>query len=378
MTYLDYAATTPVDPQVAECIFDTMTKFFGNPSSTYHLGKESKHLLLSSRQKIKDLLGLPKESQLYFTSGSTEAINWALMFQARKANELGLGNHIVASSIEHSAVREVLLALEKEGFEITWIDPQSDHQFLVDQFVDASNENTIGWTAMAVNNELGSVLPIQDLGQQAKHMGLWFHVDATQAVGYQKVDAENMPCTSFCASGHKFYAPKGIGFLVYQPWNDAMTLKPMILGGGQEYKMRSGTENIPYIVGLAKALELMLEDQRKSPNHYQILSQYFFDQLTKAGIEFEQNGDIIHHNHRVHNIWIKGHLASQMMIQLDLAGIYLSAGSACSAGSVKPSRILKAYYPENEALWRESLRVSFGRYTNEAQIDQLIMALKKI
>ena len=142
--------------------------------------------------------------------------------------------------------------------------------------------------------------------------------------------------------------------------------------------MRSGTENIPYIVGLAKALELMLEDQRKSPNHYQILSQYFFDQLTKAGIEFEQNGDIVHHNHRVHNIWIKGHLASQMMIQFDLAGIYLSAGSACSAGSVKPSRILKAYYPENEALWRESLRVSFGRYTSEAQIDQLVMALKKI
>lgn len=378
MIYLDYAATTPVDPKVQETITHALKEYFGNPSSLYRLGKTSKNQLMLARQKLRDLLQINEDAALYFTSGATEANNWALRAQAFKARELGLGKHIVTTTIEHSCVEEDLLYLEKQGFEVTRIAPNKEKAFGLEQFVEATREDTIGWSAMAVNNELGTVLPIKELGQWAKENNLWFHVDSTQAVGYLSTHPDDLVCTSFTGSGHKFYAPKGIGFLVYQPWNKDISLQPIFRGGGQEYKMRSGTENLPYILGMVKALELMQADHAKHQDLFTDLSEYLFTELDKAGVDYQRNGSQTHHNHRIHNIWLKGHLASQVIIHLDLAGIYISAGSACSAGSVTPSRILKAYYPEEEALWGESIRISFGKLTTKEDIDELVKALKKL
>ncbi|MBG9979692.1 cysteine desulfurase [Facklamia sp. DSM 111018] len=378
MIYLDYAATTPVDPRVQALISQSLTEDFGNPSATYRIGKTSKHFLTVARRELKECLGVGEEAQVYFTSGATEAINWALISQAKRAKELGLGNHIVTTAIEHSAVDKTLANLETEGFEVTRIYPAADHQFHLSQFIEASHDQTIGWTVMAVNNELGSLLPIRALGQYAQERNIWFHVDSTQAVGYMETDASSLCCTSFTGSGHKFYAPKGIGFLVYQPWNPDMILHPMLHGGGQEHAMRSGTENIPYIRGMVEAVKLLTHDAHQLEQHFAHLTNYFFEELDKTGIDYQRNGDIQHHNQRIHNIWLKGYLASQVIIQLDLEGIYISAGSACSAGSVKPSKVLKAYYPEQADLWAESLRISFGKNTQTEEIDQLIKALTKL
>ncbi|MGF3183526.1 cysteine desulfurase family protein [Facklamia sp. P12934] len=378
MIYFDYAATTPVDLRVQARISHALAESFGNPSATYKLGKASKNKLTLARRRLKELLKLDENADLYFTSGATEAINWALRSQAVRARDLGLGNHIVTTAIEHSAVDKVLLDLENRGFEVSRIQPDSNQQFTLQQFIEASKETTIGWTAMAVNNEVGSQLPIQDLGQYAKQKGYWFHVDATQAVGYQPINPQNFPCSSFNGSGHKFYAPKGIGFLVYQAWNKEMTLDPLLLGGDQEYTKRSGTENLPYILGMVEALELMYQGYEELQGNFKELTAYFFQRLDEASINYQRNGDLNHHNNRIHSIWFKGKLASQLIIQMDMQDIYLSAGSACSAGSVKPSRILTAYYPDNPARWQESVRISFGRYTTKNEIDQLIEAIIKI
>lgn len=378
MIYLDYAATTPVDQQVQKVICQALDQSFANPSAGYRLGKSVKHQLMMARQRMKELLNLNKDAEIYFTSCSTEAINWALKSQAYQARELGLGNQIVTTTIEHSAVMRTLEDLADHGFEVVYLDPDDQGQFHLDQFIQATTDQTIGWTVMAVNNEMGSILPIHELGAYAKEKGFWFHVDATQAIGYQKTDFDHLPCTSFSGSGHKFYAPKGIGFLVYQPWHEEMTLHPLLRGGGQEYGLRSGTENLPYILGMVKALELIVEERDTLIDHFDRLSQYFIQKLNDSGIDYQLNGDRQHHNQRIHNIWFKGHLASQVLIQLDLEEIYISAGSACSAGSVKPSRVLKAYYPDQEALWGESLRISFGKSTSTLEIDQLVQALQKI
>ncbi|MGX7109676.1 cysteine desulfurase family protein [Facklamia miroungae] len=378
MLYFDYAATTPVDLRVQARISHALAESFGNPSANYKLGKASKNKLTTARRRLKALLKLDEASDLYFTSGATEAINWALRSQAYRARDLGLGHHIVTTAIEHSAVDRVLLDLENKGFEVTRLQPNSNQQFSLEQFIEASKQTTIGWTVMAVNNEVGSILPIKELGQYAKQKGYWFHVDATQAIGYQMINPQDFPCTSFNGSGHKFYAPKGIGFLVYQAWNKEMILDPLLLGGDQEYTKRSGTENLPYILGMVEALELMDQGYHELQESFVELSTYFFQQLNQTGIEYQRNGDLVHHNNRIHSIWLKEKLASQVIIQLDMQDIYLSAGSACSAGSIKPSRVLTAYYPKNEARWRESVRISFGRYTTKNEIDQLIEAITKI
>lgn len=374
MIYLDYAATTPVDPQVQTRIMEVMAKYYGNPSATYQLGKASKSLLVQARAQMADLL-LVKEQNLYFTSGATEAINWALRSQAHQARDLGWGNHIVTTAIEHSAVDKLLSELESEGFQVTRLQPDLDKGYTVDAFLEASTDQTIGWTSMAVNNETGYCLPIEALGQAAREEGYWFHVDSTQAIGYPEMRVLSASATSFTGSGHKFYAPKGVGFLVYQPWRPEMTLRPLLIGGGQERNQRSGTENLPYIAGIVEALRLAVENMEVSDRHYQNLSTYLYRALDQAGIEYQANGQFDRHNYRIHNIWFKGHLASQLLIHLDLAGIFVSAGSACSAGSVKPSRVLKAFYPNTEALWGESLRISFGHQTTTQELDLLVNKL---
>lgn len=366
MIYLDYAATTPVCPEVAEAIQVALLENFGNPSSIHQLGKKAKQQLESARRRIATALGVNREA-IYFTSGATEANNWAIRSQAYQARALGRGNRIICTTIEHPSVAEVCDVLQAEGFEIVYVNPT------LEAFEEASNEQTIGWIAMAVNNEVGSQLPSAALGARAQERGIWFHVDAVQSVGRQAID---YPFTSLAVSGHKLYAPKGIGILVYQPWQKEMTLQPLVYGGGQERSKRSGTENTPYIAGLATAIELAVANRDTFIAQCEQLSRVLYDELTSAGIDYERNGD--EQVPYIHNVWLKGQLASQTLIHMDLSNIYLSAGSACSAGSLVDSRILTAYYPDEPTRWRESIRLSFGRETTEHDIQLFVQQLKQL
>lgn len=377
MIYLDYAATSPVRKEVIETINEAMITYYGNPSSTYRLGKAAKHQLQVARDKMASLLNV-SESELFFTSGATEANNWALRSQAEKARQLGKGNHLVISAIEHPSVLNVARRLEKDGFDVTYIMPDAEGRITLDAYVNATNETTTGWVAMAVNNEVGSILPVKDLGEAAREKGLWFHVDAVQAIGHLGWDFQEIPCTSFVGSGHKFYSPKGIGFLVYRPWSEGMKLEPLLYGGGQEHSKRSGTENTPYILGMTTALDIISAEAETTLSRYHELQRYLLRCLAEEQIEVELNGDCHNRVPYINGLWIKGQPASQILIQMDLAGIYISAGSACSAGSLTESEILKAYYPDQPERWNESVRVSFGTSTTPEDIDQFVLQLKKL
>ncbi len=378
MIYLDNAATTEVFPEVVEKISDTLTNQYGNPSAIYQIGKTAKRQLTNARQQIAEILNVDS-ADIYFTSGATESNNWALSHLAKRSKALGRGNHIVTTAIEHPSVHEVMEYLESIGFEVTYLKPNAEGNVTVDQFLSASTAETIGWVAMAVNNEVGSILPIEDLSMAAAEHDYWIHVDSVQAIGHQIFDFGALPITSFVGSAHKFNGPKGIGFLVFQSEDKELALKPLIHGGGQESNQRSGTENIPYIVGMTTALQLTNQRLEDRVNRDSELSKYLYHALDQADIHYFRNGSSDSNNHvdYIHSLWFPGQLASQLLIKGDLNRIALSAGSACSAGSVQPSRILKAYYPDTPDRWVESIRISFGWDTTKEDIDGFIQLLKK-
>lgn len=377
MIYLDSAATTAVHPDVIKVITEALTTHYGNPSSTYQLGRTAHELLESSRQTIARCLNVSSD-EIYFTSGATEAINWAIRSQAYQSRELALGNHLVATSIEHSAVLKCLEQLEDEGFTYTLVNPNSEGEFTVDQFEAVSTPQTTGWIAMAVNNEVGSILPIESISKAAQSRGYWFHCDTVQAIGKVDCDYASYPITSFVVTGHKISGPKGVGILVYRPQNPAMQLHPMIVGGGQERSQRAGTENIPYIAGLAKAIELATGELTQHLAHYQSIKDDLLTSLKAHQIEYHLNGDTTHSVDNIVNLWLPDFESAKLRIQMDLVGIAVSAGSACSAGSIQPSRILKAYYPNETDRLVQSLRISFSPETTKNEIDQFVKTLVEL
>lgn len=377
MIYLDFAATNPVRPQVAQLIYDNLADHFGNASSIYRIGKSNKVKLIQARNEMAKMLQI-EPSQLFFTSGATEANNWAIFHQAHQSRQLGLGNHIVSTSIEHPSVMEVLSQLESEGFEVTYLNPNIEATYTVDMFQAASHNQTIGWVSMAVNNEVGSVLPIKELGQIAQSLGLWYHVDSVQAIGHIPMSEIAPYCTSFVGSAHKFGGPKGIGFLAYQVWNSELTLKPYIFGGGQESHLRSGTENLAYILGMTEALKLTLAEFDEQYQRAVEFRKLLVKTLEAHQISFTFNGDPDHFVPHIINVWFHQADASQLLIKLDLADIFVSAGSACSAGTVTDSKILKAYYPQDSERWHQSLRISTGYTTQIQDIEILSKQLIKL
>lgn len=372
MIYLDYAATTPIDESVYQVIQKALKESFSNPSSTYQSGKKVKYTLQQARERILNQLHLSNRS-LYFTSGATESNNWAIRTQAQKAKELGYGHHIVATSIEHPSVLNVLKYLETQGFEVTYLDP-IDGKYEVEQFVQATTQQTSGWVCMWVNNEIGTQLPVHSLGEIAPNYVKWYHVDAVQAMGYYFDKVSDLQATSISLSGHKMYASKGIGALVYHPFSSDSLLFPFLWGGGQEQGLRSGTENTPYILGFDEAIRNLNDSEalQKVVN----LEKYLFSRLEEISIPFERNGkDTVPY---IINLYFPELLASQLLIQLDLAGIAVSAGSACSSGSLLASHVLKAYYPSDEKRYTHSIRLSIGKLTTKDEIDNFIVTLDRI
>lgn len=370
MHYLDYAATTPVDIQVAQVIMEGLS-FYSNPSSVYQAAKHEKHAIQVARDTIQKTFNF-LDGQFYFTSGASEANNWALIQQALIARQEGLGHHIVTTAIEHPSVLEPLRYLETLGFTVTYLQPLNG-VYSVDQFVEASTKETCGWVCMAVNNEVGSVLPIKALGKVAKEYVAWYHVDAVQWFANDLVDLSDLGASTISISAHKIYGPKGIGGLFYQSIHPQMRLTPYLHGGGQERGMRSGTENTAYIKAFAKAVQLLSKDDL---DHKKQIKDYLFQRLDQKGIPYQVNGT--NQVDGIVSLYLPNLLASQLLIRMDMAGIAISAGSACSAGSLKTSHVLAAYYPKDNLRHQSSIRLSFGRSLDREAMDAFIDVIENI
>lgn len=368
MNYIDYAATTPVNSEVLEVIVNEMDAF-GNPSSIYRIGREQKQKIERVKKAIlKELHGQPQDAVIFTSSGS-EGNN--LVFESIREHFFKEKGHIIVSAVEHPSVRKSAEFLEKDGFDVTYITPNRDGIIVASQVEDALREDTRLVSVMTVNNETGARFPIEEIASLLKDSPVYFHTDAVQAFAQEPLSVEGIDYLT--ASGHKIYAPKGIGFL-YK--SKEAPLHALIKGGGQELGFRAGTENVPYIIGLEKAMQIVTSNQKSLVKNYQELRSYLFEKLHEKNIEFEVNGVANQKNPHICNLWLKGRKATQTLIFSDLKDVSISAGSACSAGSVQISPVLSAMFPGEESRLEESVRLSFGMESTKQDIDAFVDALR--
>lgn len=368
LIYLDYAATTPVDPDVAKKMMNYMTfdGVFGNPASRSHgFGWQAEEAVETAREQIAELINAdPRE--IVFTSGATESDNLAIKGAAQFYS--GRGKHIITSKIEHKAVLDVCRELEQDGFDITYLEPQQGTGLItVDMVKDAIRDDTILISLMMVNNELGTLTDVAAIGEITREKGIIFHVDAAQAAGKTPIDLEKMQVDLMSFSGHKVYGPKGIGAL-YVRRKPRVRLKAQMHGGGHERGMRSGTLPTHQIVGMGEAFAIAKKRMAEDEARIEKLRQRLWDGLNDME-EIYLNGDINHSIPNIVNIsfnFVEGE--SLMMALKDFA---VSSGSACTSATLEPSYVLRAIGLPDE-LAHSSIRFSLGRYTTEADIDQVI------
>lgn len=373
--YLDNAATTPISPAVLAEMTDKMANVYGNASTLYGLGREAHTILENSRQVIADSINAASDEEIIFTSGGTESDNTAIT-QTAIARQ-ALGKHIITTAIEHEAILKPLHALEEQGFEVTYL-PVDEHGMIsLDDFKAALRDDTILVSIMMGNNEVGSRMPIHEIGELLKDHQAWLHTDAVQAYGLLDIDVQRDHIDLLSTSAHKLNGPKMMGFLYKR---EGVNFPSFVKGGDQEKKRRAGTENVPAIAGFATAVRALTNDVKADRQaKYQGFKQYVVAGLTKAGVDFAVNGSLegATLNH-VLNIWIKGVSTYVMQTNLDLAGIAVSGGSACTAGSIEPSHVLTAMFGADSPRIAESIRLSFGAYTTTADLDAFIDNVAKI
>ncbi|TPR25730.1 cysteine desulfurase [Apilactobacillus micheneri] len=372
--YLDNAATTKMDNEVLADMYDKFKNVYGNASTLYGIGRQAHTILENSRDIIAKSINAQSD-EIIFTSGGTESDNTAIMqtVEARK----NLGNHIITTAIEHEAVLKPLEFLEKKGFRVTYLPVDEDGQISLDDLKDALDDETILVTIMTGNNEVGSHLPIHEIGELLKNHQAWFHTDAVQAYGLSDIDVKADHIDMLSTSAHKLNGPKMMGFL-YK--NDDINFPSFIKGGDQEDKRRAGTENIPAISGFATAVSLATPDlKQKLHDRYISFKNQIINQFNENNIEFEVNGSMSETNlQHVFNLWIKGVPTDLLQTNLDLDNIAVSSGSACTAGSIEPSHVLIAMYGKNSPRINQSIRVSFGKFTTMDDINKFIDSTIKI
>ena len=369
--YLDYAATTPTHPQVVKAMLPCFTDAFGNPSSIHSYGQEAKGAVDEARIKLAELIGAGSED-IVFTSGGTEADNYALKGVAY-ANEQK-GNHIITTPIEHHAVTEACRFLEKRGFKVTYL--PVDRYGLVDpqDVKRAITDKTILISVMHASNEVGTIEPVGEIGKIAREAGVYFHSDAVQTVGHIPVNVDELKVDLLSISAHKLYGPKGVGALYVRK---GTRLTSLIHGGGQEKKRRAGTENIPAIVGLGKAVELARHDLGEEARRLSYLRDKLVKGLGERIDHIHLNG---HPSQRLpNNVNVSVDFAEgeSMVLNLDLEGICVSTGSACSSASLEPSHALLALGLSPEQA-HGSLRFSLGRENNEEDVERVLEVLPGI
>ena len=371
MIYFDNAATTKLDDEVLKEMMPYLTNMYGNASAIYELGRESRKAIEDAREKVAKVLNC-EVGEVYFTSCGSESDNTAIKEIAR-ANRKN-GNHIITSKIEHPAVIETCEQLTKEGFEITYIGVDEKGIVDLEEIKRAIKPTTILISIMFANNEIGTVEPIKEIGKIAKEHKIVFHTDAVQAVGNVRIDVEDMNIDSLSLSGHKFYGPKGVGVLYVKR---GIEFQSFINGGHQERNKRAGTENVAGIVGIGKAIELAYQNLDEHNKKITELRDYFINQITAKIPKVKINGDMINRLPGNVNISFKGVDAEGLLLNLDLKKICASSGSACSAGSLEPSRVLLAIGLEKE-MAKSSLRVTIGKYNTKEEVNYLIESLEEI
>lgn len=372
--YLDNSATTRVFPEVADLMYKIMTEDYGNPSSMHQKGVDAEKYITEAKNIFAGLLKA-SEKEIFFTSGGTESDNWAIIGTAM-ANKRR-GNHIITTMLEHPAVLETYAFLEEQGFEVTRLGVNANGQVEVDTLKEALREDTILVSVMYVNNEIGSVMPVSEIGKAIKEFNkdIVFHVDAVQAFGKYKIypSKENIDLMSI--SSHKIHGPKGVGVLYVK---EKTKIRPTAFGGGQQKGMRSGTENVPGIAGMALAAKLMYEKFDEDINKMYELKEYFVNEITAIdGVTINglSNRESAPH---VVSVGFTGIPKSEVLLHaLEERGIYVSSGSACASNHPAISSTLKSIGVERELL-SATLRFSFSIFTTKEELDEAVKAVKEL
>jgi cysteine desulfurase len=370
--YLDHAATTPMHPKVAEKIFETHNLNFGNPSSIHSFGREARQLLDQGRETLAKSIGA-KQNEIIFTSGGTEADNMALFGVAESYQKNG--KHIITTQIEHHAVLHACQKLEKMGFEVTYLPVDETGSIRLDEFKAALRDDTILVSVMYGNNEVGTLQPITEIGKILTDHQAIFHTDAVQAYGIEAIDVNKSFIDLLAVSAHKINGPKGTGFLFAR---ENVKLAPRSFGGEQERKRRAGTENVPSLSGFREAVLISQEERESKGEKFRQFKEMFIHVLKEKDVEFFLNGTLEFSLPHVLNLSFPGTNVESMLVNLDMAGIAVSSGSACTAGSVEPSHVLVAMFGKNSARLINSIRFSFGYNTTEEQIVKAAEETAKI
>lgn len=372
--YLDHAATTPMAPEVIDVMTKALNENYGNASSIHQLGKKNRVLIDYARQTMAESIGA-KPNEIIITSGGTESDNTAIIKTAEYFKNHG--KHIITTNVEHPAVLNPLKYLETEGFEVTYLPVNEKGQITLEQVKEAIRPDTILISIMYGNNEVGTMMPIQEVGEYLKELDqrVIFHTDAVQAYGTVALDVETLNVDLLSVSAHKMNGPKGIGFLFIR---EGVKIPSLLLGGAQENEHRAGTENIPAILAFEKAIQIHQKHQNENYNHLMELKKTFIQEMDKAAIDYSINGVVEHALPHVLSLCIPTIPSDMLLIQLDLEGVCLSAGSACSAGTLEPSHVLTAMFGDEAIEIDHTLRFSFGVDTTIEEIKRTVAILQKI
>ena len=369
--YLDNAATTSTKKEVVDAMYPFFTESFGNPSSVYDFAAKNKKAVNDSRQTIADALHADVRD-IYFTAGGSESDNWALIATAEAYENKG--KHIITSKIEHHAILHTCDYLESRGFEITYIDVDENGILKLDELKKAIRPDTILISVMFANNEIGTIQPIKEIGAIAKEHDILFHTDAVQAFGQIPINVDELHIDMLSASGHKLHGPKGIGFLYIRK---GLKLRSFIHGGAQERKRRAGTENVPGIVGLGKAVSIAVETMDERIKHETEVRDYMIEKIKKTIPYCRLNGDRTKRLPNNVNFSFQFVEGESLLIMLDMEGICASSGSACTSGSLDPSHVLLAIGLPHE-IAHGSLRMTLSEETTIEDADYVIDKLQGI
>lgn len=369
--YLDYSATTPVKKEVLDAMLPYFSEFYGNPSSLYAIAGEPKEALAKARKQVADLIGAG-EKEITFTSCGTEADNWAVMGAADALKNKG--NHIITTKIEHHAMLHSCEFLEKHGYEVTYLDVDSEGLVDPAALEAAITDKTILISIMFVNNEVGTVEPIKELAAIAKKHNILFHTDAVQALGNMEIDVKELGVDMMSMSAHKIYGPKGIGALYIRK---GVRISNYMHGGAQENKKRAGTENTAGIVGFGKAAELARIHLQEHIQHTSSLRDYLIQQIQEQIDHVYVNGSREHRHPGNANLTFEFIEGEAMLLYLDMNGIAVSTGSACSSASLTPSHVLSAMGVPVERI-HGTLRLTVGDMTTKEDIDYVVSTLKNV
>lgn len=369
--YADYAATTPVKPEVIESMTKIYETHYGNPSSIHAQGRDARRFLDESRRQVAQILNA-NTNEIIFTSGATESNNTAIKGIAM-ANQ-SKGRHLITTKIEHHSVLHVFEFLETQGFEVTYLNVDEDGLIDLDQFKQALRPDTTLVSIMFVNNEVGTVQHIYDIQDILSSHSVFFHMDAVQAIGHLPVDVKDLKVDALSLTAHKFGGPKGVGVLYVK---NGTRIQYHQQGGEQETRRRAGTENVPQIVGLTTALKLAEAHRDDNQIHITRLKELLLVSLQERAIPFEYNGSMIDSSNHIINLYFPFIDVETLLTLLDMAQIYVSSGSACTAGSTIPSHVLSAMYGDQERVTR-SIRISLNENVTEREIKTIVAEIQKI